>query len=449
MSLIEKLSRVLIRLIIFSLLILSFFLCYRILGLNFNFLNKENFAENYIFQLLIILSITLFVSILLIWNQKKKIFSSSYTLILIGSFTFPILIFEYYATYKRYAIFANSLAFDYDYDVRTKRQVAEDINQSDGKAHPAFRVFKENIGLTPLAYSPNTVIVSKNEYGKHHKFLTDRHGFNNLDEYWDEKIEYLFVGDSFTEGCCLPNNNHFINIFRKVGVNALNLGISGNGPIINLGIIKEYAAEIKPKKIIWVHYGGNDLSDGINYYKKIKKFDNYLLDDYSQNLFQKKKEIESLLSDFYFNKLLKKPDTEKKLRSINEIFFSKDRLFLKSIRNKVNLRFNKSKESDEIDFGRFEQIISKAKRFSDRINAELIFINLPHEKDIKTISKNDLKVRKIITSQQIKYYDLGEIFKENKDLKKLFAFRGGDTGGHLSFTGNKIVGEYLKTILLN
>ena len=109
----------------------------------------------------------------------------------------------------------------------------------------------------------------------------------------------------------------------------------------------------------------------------------------------------------------------------------------------------KSQESTEIDFGRFEQIIIEAKRFSDRINAELIFINLPDEKNIKTIPKNSLEVRKIILNQQIKYYDLREIFMEDKDLKKIFAFRGGDSGGHLSFRGNKIVGEYLKKILLN
>ena len=71
---------------------------------------------------------------------QKRVFSSFYTLVLLGCFIFSIIIFEYYLTVKRYAILTNSLVFDYNYDTRTKRQVADDINVNGGKAHPAFRV---------------------------------------------------------------------------------------------------------------------------------------------------------------------------------------------------------------------------------------------------------------------------------------------------------------------
>ena len=448
MNLIEKLSSIIIKFILLLLFVLIVFSFYRILGIHLGYLNKETFSENYSSQLFIIILISFVIAVSLIWNYKKRVFSSFYTLVLLGCFIFPIIIFEYYLTVKRYAILTNSLVFDYNYDTRTKRQVADDINVNGGKAHPAFRVFKEDIGLTPLAYTPNTLIISKNEYGQHHKFLSDRHGFNNSDNSWDNKVDYLFVGDSFTEGCCLPDNNHFINIFNELVGNSLNLGISGNGPIINLGIIKEYAQKLNPKKIIWIHYEGNDLRD-MDYYKKIKKFDKYLLKDYSQNLFEKNKEIEILLNDYYINKFLQRSDAEIPLKSINEIFFSKDRLFIKSIRNKINSRYLKSSQLKEFDFKRFEQIIKEAKRISDKINSKLIFINIPHEKNIKNTDKDTSKVKQILLDQQIEYYDLRETLSKNKNLKKLFAFEYGDTSGHFSFNGNEIVGKYLKKILLN
>ena len=187
----------------------------------------------------------------------------------------------------------------------------------------------------------------------------------------------------------------------------------------------------------------------MDYYKKIKKFDKYLLKDYSQNLFEKNKEIEILLNDYYINKFLQRSDTEIPLKSINEIFFSKDRLFIKSIRNKINSRYLKSSQLKEFDFKRFEQIIKEAKRISDKINSELIFINIPHEKNIKNTDKDTLKVKQILLDQQIEYYDLRETLSKNKNLKKLFAFEYGDTSGHFSFNGNEIVGKYLKKILLN
>ena len=45
----------------------------------------------------------------------------------------------------------------------------------------------------------------------------DRFGFRNKDLVWDEKIiENLFIGDSFTVGYCVPEENHFINIFEEI-----------------------------------------------------------------------------------------------------------------------------------------------------------------------------------------------------------------------------------------
>ena len=381
-----------------------------------------------------------------LWVIKYNAISASYTLVLTVSVIAPLLLFEYVSVYNENTVYRNSVQQNFHYDVRTPRAVAAEISANGEDSHEAFRVFERAEGIMPLGYAPNTKIVGSNEYGIRHVFLTDRHGFNNDDRIWDHETKYLFVGDSFTEGCCTPDNKNFVNLFRGDKFDTLNLGVSGNGPETNLATLIEYLEYIQPKKVIWVHFAGNDLGD-MNYYRKIKQFNLYVYGGYSQDLYKRSNTIRAYLNSFYNKVLLNEPDRYSNRKTFREIFLSKDRLTLQTIRNKIVTKFQKVEPSAKIDFERFNIIMKKAKELADSKNVEFYFVNLPHFYQIYQITKHDKLVKEIVRDLDMHYIDLREAYKEQEDIYGLYAFRNNDTGGHLSYRGNKVTSDYLKEII--
>ena len=67
-----------------------------------------------------------------------------------------------------------------------------------------------------------------NENGYYSIYQSDRYGFNNPDEEWDNKeTEYLIVGDSFTDGACVNRPNDIASVLRILSnKSVLNLGYS-------------------------------------------------------------------------------------------------------------------------------------------------------------------------------------------------------------------------------
>ena len=83
-------------------------------------------------------------------------------------------------------------------------------------------------------------------------YKSDRFGFNNPDYEWDKKsLKYILIGDSFTHGACVNRPNDIASVLRNLsGESVLNLGYSGNGPLLEFATLREY---LKPniENIIW------------------------------------------------------------------------------------------------------------------------------------------------------------------------------------------------------
>ena len=141
----------------------------------------------------------------------------------------------------------------------------------------------------------NSKVIHCNENGYYSIYQSDRHGFNNPNTEWDKKeIEYLLVGDSFTHGECVNRPNDIGSVLRSLSnKSVLNLGQSGNGPLIEYATLREYL-NTNVKKVLWVYYEGNDL-DGLKYEKENNILVNYLNDlNFTQNLKFKQNEINNL-----------------------------------------------------------------------------------------------------------------------------------------------------------
>ena len=120
--------------------------------------------------------------------------------------------------------------------------------------------------IFPLSGISNKLTINCNENNYFSKYDSDRYGFNNKDNLWDKKIEFLLIGDSFTHGACVNYPDTFGGNFNKK-YNTLNLGYGGNGPIMELGTIKEYIDIINPNKVIWFFAEKNDLEGVVSEFK--------------------------------------------------------------------------------------------------------------------------------------------------------------------------------------
>ena len=75
-------------------------------------------------------------------------------------------------------------------------------------------------------------------------YVSDPHGFRN--EGGRKTIELAAIGDSFTQGACVENGHSFVDLLGRRYGDALNLGMSGDGPLLELATLKEYLPAPSP-----------------------------------------------------------------------------------------------------------------------------------------------------------------------------------------------------------
>ena len=150
--------------------------------------------------------------------------------------------------------------------------------------------------LFPLGGISKSKIAFCNDNGKSILFDSDEYGFNNPKGLYSGKIliEIVLVGGSFVQGSCVESQDNIAGVLTSHNKNVINLGFGGNRPLIVLATIREYASVIKPKKVFWFYYEGNDLG-GLKHEKQSSFLVKYLNPDFTQNLIAKQDIIDSLL----------------------------------------------------------------------------------------------------------------------------------------------------------
>ena len=153
------------------------------------------------------------------------------------------------------------------WDRRSKLQIYKDLKKKNANItityHPLYLI-DYNYSNIPFALSglSNSETIYCNENGYYSIYQSDRYGFNNPDNEWDKKeIEYLLVGDSFTQGECINRPNDIGSVLRNLSnKSVLNLGMSGNGPLLEYATLREYL-NTKVRKVLWIYFEGNDLEN--------------------------------------------------------------------------------------------------------------------------------------------------------------------------------------------
>jgi len=335
-----------------------------------------------------------------------------------------------------------------NYDRRTSFQIYNDLKKEDPNIvvsiGPGYFILDYTTNYLPLSGISNRKTIFCNEGGYYAIYQSDRYGFNNPDEEWDkDDIEFLLVGDSYTHSACVNEPDTIGGNLRKLNNNknaVLNLGQSGNGPLIEYATLREYLSLKNVKRVLWIYYEDTDL-DELNNELNNQILVNYLKDkNFTQNLISRKQEIKKLL--------LKKLDEEiiikEREHKLEQEKFIGMRLsqFLKLYSLWQIIFFSptpvRTVPKD------FENILNLSNELAKENNSKLYFVYSSGYFRHKWNNNNDnfrnyKKVTEIVESLNIPIIDLNkELLEKHNDRLSLFPFR---MVGHYNEKGYQLIAK--------
>ena len=399
----------------FSLIILtiSFFL------LIYTFYKSEIFWDginrNYYKTYYLISSILIFFSIITFFiNQRIK----EYLIISCISLLASLYMFQGYLIFQE----NRSIEKFYEkntqnkWDRRNKLKIYKDLKKTNDNivvgVYP-YNFLNTDYPIFPLSGISNSETILCNENGYYAIYESDRYGFNNPNEEWDNnEIEYILVGDSFALSFCINRPNDIGSTLRNLsGKSVLNLGQGGNGPLTEYATLREYL-DNKVKKVLWIYFEENDSRD-LESEIKNSILTKYLYNlNFSQNLIFKQKEIDNIAINIMKKETLKKRYLFKQF--VDFIKFKRIRVLYFSA---VPHNPPPSKE--------FKKILQLAKELVAKNNSKLYFVYLPEYNRFTTNyeNKNYDLVKNIVTELNIHFIDIKEVFEKEANPLKLFAFK--------------------------
>ena len=129
--------------------------------------------------------------------------------------------------------------------------------------------------IVPVSVQPNRDVYYCNEGYGLIKFKTDKLGFRNNNDVWENyyknKNNIIFIGDSFTAGACVEAKYNIPSYFLKE-YNPINLAWDGNNPSNYASLGKIFIPVIKPKYVVTIFYGNDNTynsPDGFAFWKNL------------------------------------------------------------------------------------------------------------------------------------------------------------------------------------
>ena len=282
-------------------------------------------------------------------------------------------------------------------------------------------------------------------------YISDEYGFNNPQGSWQNlnNSDFVFIGDSFTQGVCVKREDHFTDQIRNVYPNLLNLGIMNTGPLVQLATIKEYLPK-RVKFVFWGYFEGNDFID-LEREKKEPYLINYLDSNYKQNLMQHQETINDFLIEYLNNKYDEKITRHNKKTKFHF-------LFNRYIQNPSNLFPNINRIMDHFishfetyfDHQLYREIITLGKEEVEKRGGKLVMIYFPeyfrYNKQKTPAARQKNEILNLATSLNIDLIDIDEAFSNKPDPLEFFPAR---KNGHYNETGYKLVAEEIMKFLKN
>ena len=309
--------------------------------------------------------------------------------------------------------------------------------------------------LLPLGGISNKVSVLCNEGGEYTIYESDEHGFHNPKGIWSTgKIDIAALGDSYTQGMCVPSDKNFVALIRKRYPLTLNLGLAGNGPLAKLASIKEYLPSLTPTAVLWFYHEGTDPKD-LKREKNSPLLLGYLNGTFTQGLLVRQVEIDRIFAA-YVKEEVKKGTLSRRMEEIfNEVTNRKllwQIVNLGEVRQRLGLYrpfTGVSEEYVETEFWEvedlFRQVLLQAKASVAAWGGKIYFVYLPDPRtNWQVVRKDREAVMSIVSELGIPIIDVNRAFQLHSDPFSLFPFR---MPAHYNVDGHRLVAEeVLKSI---
>jgi hypothetical protein len=210
------------------------------------------------------------------------------------------------------------------FDGRTKREVVMEMRTRGVDAFPAIQpsgllepgpkralrsaITIDGVEVLPLGGIADKETVLCNETGQYVIYHSDEEGFHNPAGIWSKAtLDVGAVGDSFTHGACVPSDKNAVALIRLRYPGTLNLGMSRNGPLLNLAALREYLPALRPRIVLWLHIEGHDFFD-LAMERRSPLLMRYLRGDETQRLRGRREAIDRSLVSYVVERLDRPPD---------------------------------------------------------------------------------------------------------------------------------------------
>ncbi len=283
------------------------------------------------------------------------------------------------------------------YDRRTRLDVLDDLRKTgvDAVTNPPSHAYllEDKSGklissiqsngheFLPVGGMSRKTSVVCNESGKYLIIQSDQHGFNNPRAVWDlPEISIAALGDSFTHGDCVEDQENYIARIRNNFPATINLGITSNGPFFELATLKEYLPALKPKLVLWFFFE-NDIED-LQYERANDILMRYLRENnFTQNLPARQDEIDRLVAAFITNEEAEQravvAESNRFIQKIKQFLaVTRTRTFLLELRDDLNSKPD-VRPLREADWILFDEILANANKTVQSWGGQLHFVYLP------------------------------------------------------------------------
>ena len=120
-----------------------------------------------------------------------------------------------------------------------------------------------DLGVTSLAEMsmgavPGEEVLLCARDGQPVTYVADRYGLRNPDAVHDGPVNLLLLGDSFTEGICLPEGEDIASQIRTEEPAMVNTGTRGAGPLYELAVLRRWGPKLRPEHAVIFFFEGND-----------------------------------------------------------------------------------------------------------------------------------------------------------------------------------------------
>ena len=370
--------------------------------------------------------------------MKKSIFYYSISLLIFVYLPLVILDVLTDRTFPEVDIIANRLqkakAAGVTYDTRSIPEFLKDSEKEGRVMVPAHMVgqlitnpeFETKYGsFFPLAGIGSTPTVYCNENGQYVTYVSDRFGFHNFGNVENDH-GILLLGDSFTQGGCVPSERNLAGWLSNRKLNVVNLGLSSSGPLIELAVLKEYGVLFKPKIVFWIYFEGNDLTDlQIEWTRpSLRKY--LEVENFSQHLKDRQPEIDEFWKKHWQEISQNHPPLKLKETTWGEKL--KHHVNLDSLKNKYHvlkdymaLKAGVQKKEIQVEniyvrnlnyteaLSRFKLVMTAAQAAVVPFASKIIFVYLPsYERYALNLSDHKAELRDMIENLGIPFLDMTE-----------------------------------------